>query len=315
MKINLTWNVNKLPQFYLDQASELQIDTDGSGSVRGSPEFYVWARCLRYLINFPSSIDYKDINDSIRLTLIGCLRDQDFDEKKFLDRLNKEISSKRNRRRTLKYLESYLSISFPHALEEFQVFKSLIKVYTDKFEVYSRVLVEQETSSNELTSHLKNLNLFRAVLCYFLNSGQVIDFSDDTIKEPINKVKLGEEFKLYTINSVLISEKKEKKIAKNNYQRVIADQSVIANAKKFIKNLESSNYSDIIKQTLLLYVNALDEFDHNVSFILLWNCLDNLTNTEKGKYEEVINRVSSLYPNMKYHEVVLDYCKRLINLT
>ena len=91
------------------------------------------------------------------------------------------------------------------------------------------------------------------------------------------------------------------------------DQKHIKDINNFIAKLERCKYAEIIKQTLLLYVNALDEIDHNVSFILLWNCLDNLTNTESGKYDEVINRVSALYPNVKYHEVVLDYLRNFRN--
>jgi hypothetical protein len=49
--IKLKWNVKKAPHFYLDKASDFQINTDGNTSLSGSPELYVWAKCLQLFMH------------------------------------------------------------------------------------------------------------------------------------------------------------------------------------------------------------------------------------------------------------------------
>ncbi|MFO9332003.1 hypothetical protein SDA97_02895 [Legionella pneumophila serogroup 1] len=311
--MTLKWKTKKSPQFYLDQASKFQINTREDSSLSGSPEFYVWAKCLRYLIDFPSNVDDQDIYDSIKEALISCIKDDDLNDKIFIEQLSKNVSKKRSRHLIEKHFETDISISFPHELMEFKIFKSLIKIYTNKYDAYSRVVVEMKTSSNECKEHLNCLNLLRGILCFFLNHGMVIHLASNEIKEPINKIKLGKNFRLSTKNNINIFEKKGEIENRDLVSKNYIDQRHIDKINTFIAKLERCKYADTIKQTLLLYVNSLDEVDHNVSFILLWNCLDNLTNTESGKYDEVINRVSALYPNVKYHEVVLDYLRNFRN--
>ncbi|HAT6826461.1 TPA: hypothetical protein ACGCLA_002353 [Legionella pneumophila] len=311
--MTLKWKTKKSPQFYLDQALELQINAREPSSLSGSPEFYVWAKCLPYLIDFPSNIDEQDINDSIKQALMSCIKSNDLNDKFFIEELSQNISKKRSRHLIEKHFETKISISFPNDLMEFKVFNSSIKIYTNKYDAYSRVVVEMKTSSDEHKEHLNCLNLLRGILCFFINHGMVIHLPSHQIKEPINRIKLSKNFRLSTKNNISIFEKKDEIEKRELVKKNLADQKHIDNINNFIMKLEGCRYANTIKQTLLLYVNALDEVDHNVSFILLWNCLDNLTNSEIGKYDEVINRVSSLYPNVKYHEVVLDYLRNFRN--
>ncbi|HGT2644393.1 TPA: hypothetical protein ACM2VO_003199 [Legionella pneumophila] len=306
--MKLQWKV-KSPAFYLEEMKKFRVNSDGD-SLNGDVDFYVWSKVLKYMINFPPNIKENDIHLSIKNSLIKSLKQGDFSENGFLEKLESEIKKRGGKKISRKVLEAEISVSVEEDVE-LEFFGSLIKIIHDKYSVYSKIELETDSYNTEASYFVSILNLFRSIICFFENHGMSLDFKEDVIKPPINRVSLKGPFKLYNQDGTIIDETNF--IMHPNDRRLLIKSQTWLKIEEFVKAINNSSFKEEIRDTLLLYVHALDEQDHNVAFILLWNCLDNLTNSVKGKYELIIKRVSSIYPNYKYHETILEYLRNYRN--
>ncbi|HHW4725329.1 TPA: hypothetical protein ACUY58_000815 [Legionella pneumophila] len=326
--MNINWTINS-PENYFEEGKLLNPNISDK-SIGGDIAFIIWSQPLKYMIDFgDTQIDDLDKHRAIRDTLIEIYKSKDITAASFLDKLQLNLKSIRQRPQENKYLMSSISIDFPSIFNEIKIFDSTIKLitsfsddspvkkkYDEQEYTYTGIIVHNRTNSNDIKYHLENLNLFRAFLCYYTNPSMIISFDNDDKLKPINSIRLSN-------NLVLLDEKggvidKDTNFYNNytlssNFKLKSEDKNIINECNSFFEKIEQCKYKQLIKESLLIFVNSLDELDQDVAFVLFWNCLDKLSNSSKGNYDAVLERVSNLYSNPSYHKIVLENLKNIRN--
>lgn len=166
---------------------------------------------------------------------------------------------------------------------------------------YTKCVITSITESNEISEHMNNLDIFRAVINILINNSWGMVFH--TNPEPINKIRLG---KFHTLH------KEDGEFSGCYYEQKyttapLADLSNLPK-KRIEKNLrliKKCKYKEVIIESLLLYTKALDEWDLNMSLLLLWSALEKLL-CRDGMNESYLykHRCSIIFP----HEIHIGEC-------
>lgn len=325
--MNISWEI-KSPENYFKEGKDLK-PTISNDTISGNIDFYIWSKTLKYIINFGEiHIDSLDKEKAIRKALIEIYQAKNISANLFLEKLKLNLKSVKARCKENKYLLSAISVNFPAAFNEIIFFDSSIKTiesfpdnspikkrYDKKKFKYTGIILLNNNNSNDIRFHLQNLNLFRALLCLHSNPGMVIDFNDDSNRRPINSIRLSNEAELINEKGELLDS--DSNLSNGYMLEKHSDlknkSSVINDCMKSMEKIARCKYNKNIKESLLLFVNSLDELDQDVAFVLFWNCLDKLSNSSKGNYDAVLNRVAALYSNPNYHKIVLENLKNIRN--
>ena len=326
--MNIKWKIAS-PDDFFNQMKPTKFKIDEGVVKPRSFEGIMWLYILDEIIYFEDEVDEIDKMYAIRASLIDSIKIK-FDSAFFLEELKKNIKKGRRNHKEKKILLASISLGFPENLSEISFFGSEIAFYTEEYpelyyklnprlsdsilideKHYTKISLTQSTHSSEITPLLRNLNIFRAILCVHSNHYMVMG---DNFYEPINLIRLGKNYSLYNEKKLIECRCESKykyfpqkaKYIKNEMKNVI---EVIAR----IERIQNENYKNIIKESLLIYVNALDDYDSNAALALLWNSLDKLSNSSKGNYDQVLKRVASIGLNYSYDRVVLENIKNIRN--
>ncbi|MCP0914695.1 hypothetical protein NKV53_10190 [Legionella sp. 27cVA30] len=243
---------------------------------------------------------------------------KDVSPENFLSILN-ELVEKIEQNEEIRHALTTISIKKPSKFYKLKVFESEVKLYKNfppKFahhrkallkthaivenHEYVKCVITTKTNSSDIDIHLNNFEVFRALLCLLYTHEFHIKF--DNQKNPLNKVMLGYAHTLHNAEGEALGENIW--YEPQYYQNRVSDIDDLNKKKlvKIISKIHKCKYSDDLKKSLIMYVKALDEFDHNISIMLLWNGLDVLLNEKKGNYENISKRIKCIF-GKKSHEL------------
>lgn len=152
---------------------------------------------------------------------------------------------------------------------------------------------------------LTSINLFRGLLNFALNFGQSsYSFSGDS-RKPINKLSLGPIHTLHNCDGKMADsnlfwyEEDYRKPLKAFRESSIVDFSKRLNwVEKLRKKLDKNKIKDTLNEALLLYNEALDSYNYEISYIKLWIVLELLTGKlPNDTQEKAVKRAAFVFQN------------------
>lgn len=326
--MEVKWKIASPDDFFNEMSpSKFKID-EGVVKPR-SYEGIMWLYILDELISFEGDIDHADKMEIIRESLMNSLKVK-FDSNYFFDEIKKNLKRYRKKVMEQKTLLTSISLGFSGKIKEFEIFNSKINIYNKEYpkqyyslfphlrdcllkeeQHYSKISVTQKTYHNEPTHFLRLLNIFRAVLCLHGNQYMVLG---NKFYEPINYIKLGKSYFLYNQERIIgHGSEHEYKYCPQKGNFTSSNLNEPLEMINIIGNIRNEKYKIILQESLLIFVNALDDSNPNAALALLWNSLDKLTNSSKGNYDQVLKRVASIGTNYSYDMVVLENIKNIRN--
>ena len=180
---------------------------------------------------------------------------------------------------------------------------------------YNAIVVKviAKTSTHAFSMALDTIDLHRAIWNLFENpSWQIVSNN----WQPINKIRLGE---FHTIHESSGDVDLSFIGVEPNYRQ--QDSRIETNivelrsfAKKILTQLELCHYKEILIESLLKYVRALDEVDPNTAFIKMWGALESLSIRENvADYSKLIARCAFLCKDIEYNSQILEHLREYRN--
>lgn len=326
--MNIKWKILS-PHDFFNQMSPSKFKIDNGIVKPRSFEGIMWLYILEEIIYFETEVDRCDKINAITSSLIACIKIK-FDADFFVAELKKNIKIVQKKHIEKKVLLALLSIEFPGDIEEINFFDTRINFYKNEYpslyytltprlhnltsteeKHYTKISLTQSTHLNEIEPLLRNLNIFRAILCVHSNDYMVMGHN---YYEPINLIRLGKNYCLYSEKELIQwGNQGEYKYFPKKTAHIKGEMQNVIEMIKRIESIQNKNYKNIIKESLLIYVNALDDYDSNTALSLLWNSLDKLSNSSKGNYDQVLKRVASIGMNYSYDKILLENIKNIRN--
>lgn len=282
------------------------------------PDFQIWfseREMIREFICFPNHADPDNtiLSQCIKHAVNECILAGNVTPNYFLNTLNSKLGSI-NPTEVDTYALTTLSIVKPKSYYKIKVFNSTIYLYKNEFpskynnyrkdafkkigienkeQGYTKCVIYNHSPSMDINSLLNNFHIFRSVLCLFNSNRWNVRF--DRKKSPINPVRTGYAHTLHDTEGAIINSGVwyESNFVATTPLEI--DQIKKNSILKIINRIERSPYSDDLKKSLLVYVAALDEYDHNVTLMMLWNSIDILLNTKKGNYNDIPDRIKKIF--------------------
>ncbi|STO91737.1 hypothetical protein [Fluoribacter dumoffii] len=329
MRVSVKWKTQS-PSKILEKIFEMaEVEKDGSVVFYSNSFELLPFDYIKDSIKFSSdNIDDNDKDELVIKAVRYCVLNKKLNPDDFLDQISIE-AKKINRKYENKNLITSLSVS-KLPFREIQVFESKIKFYkriprkfhsreqilkklhtnTVQDQHYYKCIVSTLTDSNEIGIHLKNLNILRALFSLYNNYS--FQMFTGLQKTPINRVCLGPFHTLHNSNGEPLGNEVgyELKFIELEAIEIKQFKSLFS---KIIDKIEKSPYKEELKNSLVLYVKALDDYDANISLVLLWNALDKLTNECPGNYDKIIDRSKIIFGNNSHHSQVITTLKNVRN--
>lgn len=329
MRVSAKWKIkpqSKILEKIFDMA---KVEKDGSVAFYSNSFELLPLDYIKDSIKFSSDkIDENDKDEIVIKAIKDCVLNKTMEPDDFLEKISIE-AKKIHRKYENKILITSLSIS-KLSFSEIQLFESNIKFYkripykfnsreqileklnadTIADQHYYKCIVSTLTDSNEIGIHLRNLNILRALFSLYNNySFQMLTALQ---KKPINRVCLGPFHTLHNLKGEPLGTNVgyELKFIELEVIEIKQRKRLIS---KIINQIEKSPYKEELKTSLELYVKALDDYDANISLVLLWNALDKLTNECPGNYDKIIDRAKIIFGNASHHPQVINTLKIVRN--
>ena len=273
------------------------------------------------LIDFGVSLSIESKKRILSKTFRQLAIDKNYDQKHFLNLLT-EFNKQHNRQKEKTYcMLTTLSIknlpfrkidigkckiqihgkNFPKAFREHRNFyfnTHNFKLDNNHFTKLS-VIIKSKDFIDAFEQANECLEVFRSLLCLFLNSQWEVRFGERSLK-PINKIRNGEILTLHNEDGSYVNKEyywfvpdyKEANLfeLKNEESRILK-----SNIKKLVKwyNTCKLKHQVIIGKALNMYVGAFDENNKYISFLKAWTVLEILLNTDQN--DLLIRRCTSMY--------------------
>ncbi|SHH05959.1 hypothetical protein [Massilia sp. CF038] len=179
---------------------------------------------------------------------------------------------------------------------------------------YENILihVRSKSATRAATKALRVIDLQRGIWCYLANFE--MQFSSNEWR-PINRIRLGQIHTLHKKDGLLATS-----VIWHEPNFVSADLYIPEHPGIFLKNaawirrqINTSQYRDILESALLRYVRALDESDQNVALIKLWGALEGLASPHEQNADAIVRRCSFLYETPHYYSQVLEHLREYRN--
>lgn len=188
--------------------------------------------------------------------------------------------------------------------------KASHRTLNDEHEQYCKVKIQlkAKTDQGATTKALRSLDILRAIMALFGNSSMELMGNKQA---PINKVRLGQTHTLHYFSG---------KPAKSTvwYEPYFEAGKVYSpskpevfgkNVKWALSRLKICKYGRVIKDSLLRYVRALDEREHNSALIRLWGALECLASPSDSNKDGIPRRCAFLFEESEFHQQVLEHLR------
>ena len=329
--MSIKWNTKKniKPQIVLDKIqSEMFVNEDGSVTFSGF-EIYEEFPILKTMLSFPDGLEGEEKDSLIWSTLSSVTGAMTKDS--ILTRIN-QLYLERNATRDKNYaILTSISVCkavFANstiiddvtikAVDEYPKKYSSRKAFVDSLGIYKNanpvdyskimLIVKEKNPMRAATKALRSLDIYRSILCLFTNS-QLEIIGDEWI--PINKIRVGE---VHTIHEQSGKMATEAFWFEPNFilAKTITPASVVLLKKKCLltlKRISECAYSEIIKESMVRYVRALDEKDQHIALIKIWSALECITGISDANYDALIRRTSFIFKEYEYHRQILEHLR------
>lgn len=343
--MKIEWkNSKKLkPEVILKKINGIMtVSAEGNVSFEGF-EYHDAVAALQSMINYPESVAWLSREIFLYKAISDAARKGTLDRDKVIAELNAILNSKLTQKEQTYYLLTSISIASPLPEKVVNIGACKIKIfegeYPKKFisrtnlvsdlaqknfgrgvdhrpQGYSGVIVSLKSKSADWAASecLKAIDILRAVWCTAANSS--MEFGADEWS-PINRIRLGGVHTVHNEDGTLASDTfwYEPNFVLAHPHRVLAHS--VTELRKYYKNyfskIEKSKYSNVIKDSLLRYVRALDESDQNTALIRLWGAMEELLSPNGANYDLVTRRCSFLFKERDYHRQLLEHLREYRN--
>lgn len=312
----MKWKNKKAPNALLSHIKKIGfLNSDGTVSFRSDNFQFLDLEYILDSLDFSVDVDIENKISCLKTTIKDCFKNSNFSSDFFLLNYEKNLRKFSDRKITKKFALVTLSIIKPK-FRKITIENSTIKFYKDfpkKFNSrrerlgllgikdnpnYCKCIIETETYSDEIEPHFRSINILRAFFCLIYNNDFEIIFGKSD--KLLNKVVLGQYQTLHNEDGEIL--------VNYQYENNIVPPIEIKEPVKFLQQLYQkickSQYKEKLINSLLIFVKALDNLNPNVAFILLWNAIDQLTNTNSVNYNPIIERFKGLYENPKHAEII-----------
>lgn len=188
--------------------------------------------------------------------------------------------------------------------------KASYRALDDEHEKYCKVKIQlkAKTDQGATTKALKSLDILRAIMALFGNSGMELLGNKHA---PINKIRLGQTHTLHAFSgkpaksSVWFEPYFEVgKVYSPSKPEIFGN-----NVKWALSKLNKCKYGRIIKDALLRYVRALDEREPNSALIRLWGALECIASPSDSNKDGIPRRCAFLFEESEFHQQILEHLR------
>jgi hypothetical protein len=174
------------------------------------------------------------------------------------------------------------------------------------------VVVKAKGALGAVTRALRAMDILRGAWCLLGNSSMELMGKD---WEPINVARLGPVHTVHTPIGSLASQELwfEPSFAEASPFRPSDPTKFRKSVSLILRRISICPYRDVLIDTLLRYVRALDERDQNTAFVKLWGALENLASPGGANYDQIVRRCSFLYSETAYHRQILEHLREYRN--
>ncbi len=327
----MKWNITSPEEFFKGvNLTSFKID-QGIVKARNLKSF-LWLEILPELIEFEDGIDKAILMESIKKSLIECINKKKFESTLFIDELNRIVKPLHTSHYEEKILLTTITIKITETIKNLNFFDCDINIYKPDLtslpkeflfiheqmifndlptnENYSIIAIKTKSRSNSIEYHIRNLNIFRAILCAL----SIYYIRVDNSSDPINQIRLGKSLLLNQKHEIIsIFRHDEFNYFPPHNIHTFSRFDKVYEIINQIQNIKQDKYRSIVKESLLLYVNALDDYHSTTALTLLWNSLDKLSNSSKGNYDQVLKRVAAISEKPSYDKIILEHIKNIRN--
>jgi hypothetical protein len=189
----------------------------------------------------------------------------------------------------------------------------------------ARISVRAKSVCWAVETALDSLNFFRGMLNYVINYGQQTFSFGEANRKPINKILLGPIHTLHKPNGEIAV--KDIHWFEEEYQEPLQpyyDTSIVNSVAQFDRiikavnkiriNVQKSKIKEELQNAILLYNNALDSYNYEVSYIKLWAALELLTATgQDDNHKVTIRRAAFIFNNPEQERMHLELLRNFRN--
>lgn len=191
--------------------------------------------------------------------------------------------------------------------------------------LYARVAVSAKSIYWAVEKALGSLNIFRGILNFVINYGQQTFSFGATSRKPINQILLGPIHTLHKPNGEVAIQ--DLFWYEEGYQEALHpyhNNTTVNNVKQFDwviksvyeirKNIQKSKIREELQNAILLYNDALDSYNYEVSYIKLWAALELLTATgQDDNHKVTIRRAAFIFKDPEQEKMHLELLRNFRN--
>lgn len=185
----------------------------------------------------------------------------------------------------------------------------------------ARIAVKAKSIHQATEKALVSFNLFRGILNFGINYGQQSFLFGGASRKPINKILLGPIHTLHKPNGKMAAndlfwyEPEYREPLQPYHNNIVGEFDKIL---KFVgearRAIQKSKISKKLQDAILLYNDALDSYNYEVSYTKLWAVLELLTGTGTDDDHKVtVRRVAFIFNNPEEERVHIDILRRFRN--
>jgi hypothetical protein len=189
----------------------------------------------------------------------------------------------------------------------------------------ARIAVRAKSIYWAVEKALSSLNIFRGILNFVINYGQQTFSFGIANRIPINKILLGPIRTLHKPNGEVAV--KDLFWYEEEYQESLQpyyNNTVVNNVRQFDriiksvyeirKNIQKSKIKEGLQNAILLYNDALDSYNYEVSYIKLWAVLELLTATgQDDNHKVTIRRAAFIFNDPEQEKMHLELLRNFRN--
>jgi len=189
----------------------------------------------------------------------------------------------------------------------------------------ARVAVNAKSIYWAVEKALGALNIFRGILNFVINYGQQTFSFGVTNRKPINQILLGPIHTLHKPNGEVAIQ--DFFWYEEEYQESLQpyhNNTVVNNVRQFDwiiksvyeirKNIQKSKIREELQNAILLYNDALDSYNYEVSYIKLWAALELLTATgQDDSHKVTIRRAAFIFNDPDQEKMHLELLRNFRN--
>jgi len=184
-----------------------------------------------------------------------------------------------------------------------------------------RIAVRAKSTHQATEKALSSLNVFRGMLNYCVNYGQQSFSFGGMSRKPINKILLGPIHTLHkpngkmAVDDLFWFEEGYRQPLRPYHNNTIGQfDKILKLIREIRKNIQKTKIREKLQDAILLYNDALDTYNYEISYIKLWAVLELLTATgQDDNHKVTIRRTAFIFNDPEGEKVHLELLRNFRN--